>query len=139
MRNPMSDAETRTLGTIVRDLSDDFRTLLRAEIALAKLELRQSLTGLGGAAAMFAAAAFLAAIGGALLIVTVILVLALWMPHWLASLIVTLLVLVLAVILVVMGKRRMQRTSLTPAATIESVKADVETVRSGVRRDQRGA
>lgn len=134
----MADAESRTLGTIVRDLSDDFRTLLRSEIALAKLEIRQSLTGFGGAAAMFAAAAFLGLIAGALFIVTVILVLAIWLPHWAATLIVLMLVLLLAGILVIMGKRRMQRTKLAPEATIESVKTDVETLRAGVRRDHRG-
>lgn len=134
----MADGETRTLGTIVRDLSDDLRTLLRAEIALAKLEIKQSLTGFGGATAMFAVAAFLGLIAGALFIVTIILVLALWLPHWAATLIVMLLVLAMAFALVVMGKRRMQATSFAPTATIESVKADVESVRAGVRRDHRG-
>lgn len=135
MRETAAGQEARSLGTIVRDLSDDLRTLLRAEIALAKLELKASFMGLGGAAAMFGVAAFLALIAAVLLIVTLILVLGLWMPHWLATLLVALLVLGVAGALVYLGKKRLSRTHLAPTDTINSVRGDIEAVRSGVRRN----
>lgn len=128
-------AEDRSLGAVVRDLVDDIRTLIRSEIALAKLEIRNSIAGVGGAAGMFTVAGFMAAIAGLLLIVTLILVLALWMPAWVATLIVAILLLAGAGALVFAGKNRLQRTAVVPAATIESVRTDLEAMRGSARRD----
>jgi hypothetical protein len=49
-----------TLGRLVADASRDISSLLRAEIALAKSELRMSAKAGGVGVALFAAAAFLA-------------------------------------------------------------------------------
>jgi hypothetical protein len=49
-----------TLGRLVADASRDLSSLLRAEIALAKSELRMSAKAGGVGVALFAAAAFLA-------------------------------------------------------------------------------
>lgn len=135
MIQPPHEPVERSIGSVIRDLTDDLRTLLRAEIALAKLEIKQSLAGVGGATAMFAGAGFLAAMAGVLLIVTLILVLALWMPAWAATLIVAILMLIGAGLFAFAGKKKLERTTLTPTATIESVRTDIETVRAGMRRD----
>ena len=127
--------EGRSLGSVIRDLSDDLRTLLRAEIALAKLEIKDTLAGMGGAAAMFGVAAFLLVIAGALLIVTLVLVLAIWLPAWASTLILAVLLIIGAGLLVVAGKNRLKRTSLAPTATIDSVRADFEVMRGSVGRD----
>lgn len=126
---------SRSLGSVVRDLSDDLRTLLRAEIALAKLEIRESVTGMGAAAGMFGVAAFLLTIAGVLLIVTLVLVLALWLPAWAATLILSVLLVIGAVLLILAGKNKMKRTSIAPTGTIDSVRTDFRVMRGSVRRE----
>ena len=46
----------RSLGTIFKDLSADISTLFRSEIALLKLEVKDTVAKLGGGTAMFAGA-----------------------------------------------------------------------------------
>jgi len=54
------DDDYRSLGTIFKDLSADISTLFRSEIALLKLEVKDTVAKLGGGTAMFAGALFLA-------------------------------------------------------------------------------
>src|SRR5256885_4991774 len=55
------EADTeRSLGTIIKDLTADLSMLFRSEIALLKLEIKDTVAKLGGGIGMFAAAVFLA-------------------------------------------------------------------------------
>ena len=51
-----SDDGRRSIGELLSDVSSDFSTLLRQEVALAKAEVRQSATKAGKGAGMFAGA-----------------------------------------------------------------------------------
>lgn len=126
----------RSLGTIVRELTQDLSTLFRSEVALAKLELKQAVAALGGVGALFAAALFCALFGAALLLVTAILALALVMPAWLATLIVAVLLLALAGALSMAGRKKMARVDFKPSATVESIKTDISTIKSEIRRSR---
>ena len=74
----------RSLGTIFKDLSADISTLFRSEIALLKLEIKDTVAKLGGGTALFAGAVFLGLFGLAFLFVTIVLgLVALGVPAWL--------------------------------------------------------
>lgn len=124
----------RSLGAIVRELTQEISTLFRSEIALAKLEVRQALAAVGGVGALFAAALFCALLGAALLFVTAILALALVIPPWAATLLVSVVLLIIAFGLVVAGRKKMATVEFKPSAAVESIRNDISTIKSEIRR-----
>jgi len=132
--------DERSLGGLFRGLTEDLSTLVRSEIALAKLELKQAMAKLGGAGAMFATALFFALCALAFLFVTLILVLALFMPAWVATLIVAAVLIIAAVVLAFQGKKKLEGLSFVPTTAIESVKTDIQAIKREVARArERGA
>ena len=133
---PQSRADEPSTAELVTQLSEQSSRLLREELQLAVTEMQQKAKHAGIGAGMFGAAGIVALYGVGALIATVILALALVMSAWLAALIVTVLLFVIAGVAALAGKK--QVTAATPAApqqTIESVKADIETVKESVHRD----
>lgn len=127
----------KTLGTIFRELTEDLSMLVRSEIALAKLEIRQAAAGMGAAGAYFTAALFCLLFALGFLLVTGVLALALVMPAWLATLIGAVILLVSTGVLAYLGKKKMASVEFVPRGTIESVKTDVESIKSEISRFKR--
>lgn len=125
----------RSLGTIVRDLTEHLSTLVRSEIALAKLEMKQTAVTLGGAGALFVGALFCVLFAVAFLLVTAALGLSeLGVPPWLSSLIVGVLLLITALVLAVVGRKKLRALQIVPASTMESIKTDVATIKEDLTR-----
>jgi len=135
--NTNEESQARSLGEIVRGLTEDISTLVRSEIALAKLELKHTAAGIGTVGAMFAAALFCALFALAFLLVTAVLALSLVIPPWLSSLIVAVLLIIVAVVLVTMGRKRIQGIDFLPNATVRSVKGDVDSIKGDLSRLKR--
>lgn len=126
--------ERESLGRLIRGLLEDISTLFRSEIALAKVEIRQAVAGLGGVGAMFATALLFALIGTAFLFVTFVLLLALVMPAWAASLIVAVTLFAGAAAVAYLGYRKLQATEFAPMGAIEGIRQDVDMIRSEMQR-----
>jgi amino acid transporter len=125
----------RTLGTIVRDLTEDLSTLVRSEVALAKLELKQTATTIGGAGALLFAALFCLLFASAFLLVTIALALAeLGVPPWLSSLIVAVLLIAVAAVMALIGRKKLSKLQVVPTSTIESIKTDIATIKTDLSR-----
>ncbi len=125
----------RSLGRIIKDLTADFSNLFRSEIALLKLEIRDMVAKLGGGAAMFAGALFLALIGLAFLFVTIVLgLVALGVPAWLSSLIVTVVLFAAAAVLAILGKQKFAAVTFVPSDSVENLKSDFESIKSDIAR-----
>lgn len=125
----------RSLGTIFKDLSADISTLFRSEIALLKLEIKDTVAKLGGGTAMFAGAVFLALFGLAFLFVTITLgLVALGVPAWLSTLIVTIVLFAAAAVLALMGKKKFAAVEFVPNESIQQIKNDVESIKSDIAR-----
>jgi hypothetical protein len=122
-----SELRERPIGEVARDLTKDLSLLVRQEIALAKAEMsekgRTAAPGfglLGGAGVVGLAAA------GAIT-AFLILVLAIFLPEWLAALIVGVVLAGVAYVLMKRGKERVEEAGKpVPEQTIETVKEDVE-------------
>ena len=135
MSNYTATESERTLGTIFKELTADISTLIRSEIALLKLELKESFAKLGGGAALMAGALFLGLFGLAFLFVTITLgLVALGVPAWLSSLIVTIVLFVAAGVLVMMGKKKLQDVSFVPNESIDHIKSDIDALKADVAR-----
>lgn len=135
MSNYTATEADRSLGKIVKDLTADLSTLFRSEIALLKLEIKDMVAKLGGGAAMFAGALFLALFGLAFLFVTAVLgLVALGVPAWVSSLIVTVLLFVGAGVLAMMGKKKFAAVKFVPSESVQHIKADIETLKADIAR-----
>lgn len=134
-RNPAETESDRSLGTIIKDLTADLTTLFRSEIALLKLEFKETVAKLGGGVAMFAGAVFLGLVGLAFLFVTIMLgLVALGVPAWVSALIVTIVLFIAAGVLAMMGKKKFSALQFVPSASIENIRTDIESIKGDIAR-----
>ena len=124
----------RSLPELVERLSQDVRELVRAEVALARAEIVDSARRLSVAAGLVTAAAVCAIAVFAVLVAAAILGLATAIPAWLAALIVALVLAVVSAAALAVGIRVGRRAlPPVPAETLESIKEDVEWVKTRAR------
>jgi hypothetical protein len=131
------DLRDRSLGELLKQLSEQTTRLVHQELELAKAELTHKGKQAGAGAGMFggAGAIGLAALGA--LTACFILALNAIMPAWLAALLVALIYGIIAFVLVKQGQARMKRAvPPVPTQTIETVKEDVEWARTQMRSDR---
>jgi len=127
--------DDRSLGTVVKELTADLSTLFRSEIALLKLEVKDTVAKLSGGAAMFLGAAFLGVFGLGFLFVTIVLGLVrLGVPAWLSTLVVTVALFVGAAVLAMMGKKKFAAVQFVPTESIEQIKTDIESIKADIAR-----
>ncbi len=130
--NRLSDEATSDL---VRRLTDEMKTLVRQELALAQAELQEKGKRAGIGAGLTGAAGVIALFGLGALLVAVIAALALVLPVWAAALIVGGVLLLLAGGLALAGIGQVKRaTPPMPEQAIASTKRDVETVKESAKR-----
>ena len=135
MATHFASSDNRSLGQIVKELTADISMLFRSEIALLKLEIKDTVAKLGGGAAMFAGAAFVALFGLAFLFVTLTLgLVALGVPAWVSSLIVTVVLFVVAGVLAMIGKKKFAQVNFVPSESVQQIKADVEAIKADFQR-----
>jgi Flp pilus assembly protein TadB len=131
------DLRDRSLGQLLKQLSEETTRLVHQELELAKAELTQKGRQAGMGAGLFggAGALGLAALGA--LTACFILALNAIMPAWLAALIVAVVYGIIAFVLVKQGQARIRRaTPPVPEQTIETVKEDVEWAKTQMRSDR---
>src|SRR5439155_3738801 len=125
----------RTIGTIVKELMENISTLFRSEIALLKWELKDTAAKLGGGAALFAAAVFVALCGVAFLFVTIVLrLVALGVPAWLSALLVTVVLFAAAGVLAFLGKKKFAAAQFVPKESVQQIKTDIESIKADIAR-----
>jgi uncharacterized membrane protein YqjE len=131
------DPRERSLGELLKQLSEETTRLVHQELELAKAELTQKGKQAGMGAGMFggAGAIGLAALGA--LTACFILALNALMPAWLAALIVAVVYGIIAFVLVKQGQAKMKAaTPPVPEQTIETVKEDVEWAKTQMRSEK---
>jgi len=125
--------ENRPLGDLFGDLASDMSSLVRQEVALAKVEITQKAKYVGrnvgylvvgGAVAYAALLAILAAI---------IMLLAKVMPNWGATLIVGVVVAGIGWMLIGKAMMALQQADLTPRETVETLKEDATWMKQQVK------
>ncbi|WNI16767.1 phage holin family protein [Actinacidiphila sp. ITFR-21] len=127
------DGADRSVGTLVKQGTEQLSQLVRQELRLAQAELTQKGKRAGVGGGLFGAAALFAFFGLAALIVTVIA--AIPLSVWLASLIVAGGLLALAGVLALLGKHEVkQAVPPVPGEAVGSMRQDVETIRERARR-----
>lgn len=130
-----SPPQDQSLGELVKSLSEQTAQLVRDEMRLATAELKEKGKHAGLGAGMFGAAGLLALYAGGALIAMFIGLLALAMDVWAGALIVTVVLFALAAVLALIGKKQVKEAvPPAPQHAMDSMKADVETIKESARR-----
>jgi uncharacterized membrane protein YqjE len=125
----------RPVGELVQQLSQQTATLVREELQLAQLEMKEKGKRAGIGAGLFGGAGVIAVYGGGALVATLILVLATFLEPWIAAAIVTVVLFAVAGVLALTGKKEVeQATPAAPQEAIDSTKADIDEVKGRASR-----
>lgn len=128
---PVTDQSTSEL---VQRASEQVTRLVRDEIALAKAELAEKGKHAGIGVGLFGGGGVLAMYGVGAMVATLIVVLDLFLPLWLAALIVTVVLFLVAGILALIGKSQVTKAvPPEPAEAVAGFKADVAEVKQAVK------
>jgi MFS family permease len=126
-----NDLRERPASELLKQLSDQTTTLVRQEIELAKLEVREKGRKAGMGAGMFGGAGVFGLYAVGALTATIILALATFLPGWVAALIVTVIYGVIAGVLALRGKSKVnEATPPMPEQAVETTKEDVRWVKT---------
>lgn len=138
MREGEAEKRQESVSELIKDLSRDISDLVRQEIELARAEMMEKGKKAGIGAGMFGGAALMgaAAVGGSM--ATIIIVLDLWMPLWLAALITTVVYAAVAAVLAMRGRDELRQTGTPiPEKTKESVKEDIQWAKTRAQSSSR--
>ncbi len=138
MREGEAEKRQESVSELIKDLSRDISDLVRQEIELARAEMMEKGKKAGIGAGMFGGAALMgaAAVGGSM--ATIIIVLDLWMPLWLAALITTAIYAAVAAVLAMRGRDELRQTGTpVPEKTKESVKEDIQWAKTRAQSNSR--
>jgi uncharacterized membrane protein YqjE len=128
-----------SLRALLRQLVDDSRGLVRQEIALAKVEVREGVQALAKGAVLIGLGAAILLVG--LLVLTAFLVLGLGRlldgQYWLSSLIVGGLFALLGALTLLAGKKGLARGELKPTVTAETLRENQAWAREEIRQLKR--
>ena len=117
-----------SIGGLIRGILMDLRTLIREEIALARVEIREQAGKARAAAMSFGMAAAALLFGGTFLLIALATGIAEWLdwPVWAGFLIVAVLLSVTGFILLTSGRKQLQTFHAVPEETVSTLKENSE-------------
>jgi hypothetical protein len=127
--SPVADLGSASLGELFGRLTEDFSTLMRKEVELAKAEIKQEASKAGKGAGLLGGTG-----AAALLAVLMLSFAAAWglaaaIPTGWAFLIVAIIWAAVAAAMFVTGRKELQRVKPVPEKTVESIKEDIQWVK----------
>src|SRR5262245_61165835 len=111
----------RPLSDVLQDILRNVQTIIRAEVNLAKVELREEASKAFSSIAWLLSGVFCGLIAIMFLLWTVAYALATIWPLWAATLLVAVLLAAAALVLVLSGVRRFRRVHATPEQTVHTI------------------
>jgi len=120
------DVEGRSVGSLVSELTTDLSTLMRQELELAKVELRQEAGKTGKAAGMLGGAGVAGWMVALFASMALMWALGELIPLGWAALIVALLWAAVGAILFVRGRQQLREVRPVPEQTVQTLKEDVQ-------------
>jgi hypothetical protein len=129
-----TDTDQLPMGQLVSQLGEQVSTLVRDELALARVEMVEKGKRAGTGAGLLGGAGVFALYGVSALLLAAGAALALVMPAWVAGLIVTVVLFAAAGVVALIGKKQVtQAVPPEPEAAMASGRRDVEAVKSAIR------
>lgn len=129
------DPRDQTIAELVKAMSEHTSHLVRDEVKLATMELKEKGKKAGVGVGMFGGAGLVALYGVAALVAAMIMLLGQAMEAWGAALVVAGALFALAAVLALVGKKEVsQAIPPAPEEAIGSVKTDIDVVKEKVSR-----
>jgi predicted phage tail protein len=129
------DPQEKSLGELVKSLSEQSSQLVRDEIKLATAELKDKGKRAGLGAGMLGGAGVVALYGAGALTAASIMALGLAMADWIAAMIIAGLLFAVAGVLALVGKKKVtQAVPPAPEQAIEEFKTDIAVVKERAHR-----
>ena len=125
--------DNKPLGDLFSDLATDMSSLVRQEVALAKLEVTQKAKYLGRNVGYLVVGGAVAYAGLLAVIAAIIMLLDNYMPAWGAALLVGGVVALIAGLMIGKAIAALQNTDLTPRETVETLKEDAAWVKQQIK------
>ena len=121
--------QERAISDVLQDILRNLQEIVRSEVRLAKIEIRDDARKAASSAVWIAAGTVGALSAWAFGLWTITFALSTRMPMWAATLVVALVLACAASVLLVSGIRRVKRVNPLPVRTIASIKENVEWIR----------
>jgi Flp pilus assembly protein TadB len=118
---------------VLQDILRDIQEIVRAEVRLAKAEIRDEAVEAGSSALWIIAGGFTAVSAFMFLSWTAAYALATIMSMWTATLVIALALAGIASVLLIMGLRRFKRIQPIPERTVETLKENLEWIKPSTR------
>ena len=125
--------ENKPLGDLFGDLATDMSSLVRQEVALAKLEITQKAKYLGRNVGYLVVGGAVAYAGMLAVIAAIIMFLDKYMPAWGAALLVGVVVALIAWLMIGKAMSALQQADLTPHETVETLKEDATWMKQQIK------
>lgn len=126
-------AEQRTVSQVLQEILLNLQEMMRSEVRLAKVEIREELKQAAVAGAWIAAGAVGAVTAWSFLMWALAYALATAMSMWTATLLVGVVMAVAGALLTMGGIRRARRIHPIPERTVESVKENLEWMKQATK------
>jgi uncharacterized membrane protein YqjE len=126
--------EDASLGQLTGELSQQVSRLVRDELRLAQVEMKDKGKRFGRGAGLMGAGGVIALFGAGCLVAAAVLALDLAWPTWLSAIVVGAVLLVVAAVVGARGRSQMRSgTPPVPREAMESTKEDIEALKGGTR------
>jgi len=126
--------EDASLGQLTGDLSQQVSRLIRDEIRLAQVEMKDKGKRFGTGAGLMGAGGVIALFGVGCVVAAAVLALDLVWPTWLAAVVVGVVLLIVAAVVAAKGRSQMRRGAPPmPSEAMKSTKEDIEALKGGHR------
>ena len=129
----MPDKQDRSIGELFSELANETSSLIRQEIALAKVEFSQKASQVGRNVAYLVLGAAIGYAALLALLATIIILLATIMPWWGAALAVAVLVGIVAAVLISKAVASFKKMEVVPRQTVETLKEDAQWAKQQVK------
>ena len=126
----MAGENSRSIADVLQDILANVQTIIRSEIRLAKTEVTEEAAKARLAVGILASAAVAGLFSIWLLLLGILFALATVMPMWGAALVLMVLMAVVTMILLNFGKKQLKTVHPTPERTVETMKENVQWVKS---------
>lgn len=126
----MAGESTRSIAEVLEDIVANVQSIIRSEVQLAKTEITEEATKAGRASTMVIGGAVTGLFALWLLLLAMLFALGIVIPMWAAALVLCALMGVITVVLLSVGKKRFATVHPKPEKTVQTIKENVQWVKT---------
>jgi apolipoprotein N-acyltransferase len=116
----------RSIADVFKDIVGNVQQIIRAEVRLAKTEVRDELLKMKRGVTIIAAGGVIGILAIGVLLLAAVYALSLVLPPWAAALIVAVVTAAIAGVCVMTGIKQLKRVTLPPAKTVATVQENIQ-------------